>query len=280
MNRVFYLIIFTLVFTVFIFFLKNTIFIYDTREYDEINYIEKSSDLEKILNDENLFNLKDKNKEDPDNFNSAFKLDFQYFPKTYEKQVIDFKNIINAITWYNQFMLKISWLTVEFYEDIIDVRWKMKDAKIMLFWVHKLQSSEFSSLFIHELAHYIDLYFFIKKVSFDPSNNFYDISWDATKVMKKWQNLEDFVSWYAMTNKYEDLAESFTYYVLHNRDFMTKARKSIILNKKYEFFEKYLFKNEEFRWSDFSIDENILDYYRDITKIDINDEKFLQYLQK
>ena len=37
--------------------------------------------------------------------------------------------------------------------------------------------------------------------------------------------VKDFVSWYAMTNKYEDFAESFTYYILHNKDFLNKTKK-------------------------------------------------------
>jgi hypothetical protein len=45
-----------------------------------------------------------------------------------------------------------------------------------------------------------------------------------------------------MTNKYEDFAESFTYYILHNDDFALKAEKSDILKKKYNFFNIFLFK--------------------------------------
>jgi hypothetical protein len=54
-----------------------------------------------------------------------------------------------------------------------------------------------------------------------------------------------------MTNKYEDFAESFAYYILHNNDFQEKTRKSSILKKKYDFFGKYLFKNDEFKSIDF-----------------------------
>jgi hypothetical protein len=49
-----------------------------------------------------------------------------------------------------------------------------------------------------------------------------------------------------MTNRYEDFAESFTYYILHNKDFLKKTKKSIILKEKYNFFKNYLFTNEEF----------------------------------
>jgi len=45
-----------------------------------------------------------------------------------------------------------------------------------------------------------------------------------------------------MTNKYEDFAESFTYYILHNKDFQEKAQKSKLLQKKYDYFNIFLFK--------------------------------------
>jgi hypothetical protein len=54
---------------------------------------------------------------------------------------------------------------------------------------------------------------------------------------------KDFVSGYAMTNKYEDFAESLTYYILHNKDFLDKTKTSRILKRKYNFFSFYIFPN-------------------------------------
>jgi hypothetical protein len=54
-----------------------------------------------------------------------------------------------------------------------------------------------------------------------------------------------------MTNKYEDFAESFTYYILHNDDFLKKTKQSDILLKKYNFFDKNLFIYNEFKNTDF-----------------------------
>jgi hypothetical protein len=82
-----------------------------------------------------------------------------------------------------------------------------------------------------------------------------------------------------MTNKYEDFAESLTYYILHNKNFLEKSKKSKILEKKYRFFKKNLFRNDEFVDVDYTNDE-IKDYYWDITKIDYNLKKFLHYLKK
>ena len=98
--------------------------------------------------------------------------------------------------------------------------------------------------------------------------------------MKKQVTEKDFVSGYAMTNQYEDFAESYVYYILHNKDFYTRTQSSSLLRQKYEFFEKYVFSTKEFFKEDFSPDEEVKNYYWDITKIPIHVEKFLQYLQK
>jgi len=81
-----------------------------------------------------------------------------------------------------------------------------------------------------------------------------------------------------MTNMYEDFAESYTYYILHNSSFREKKSQSPILRQKYDFFEKYSFPKKEFFNRRFSVDESILPYYWDITKIEIDIEKFLQYV--
>jgi hypothetical protein len=69
-----------------------------------------------------------------------------------------------------------------------------------------------------------------------------------------------------MTNKYEDFGESFTYYILHNKDFLQKTKSSSILKQKYDFFGTYIFKKKEFFDTKFN-DEKVKDYYWDITKI-------------
>jgi hypothetical protein len=46
-----------------------------------------------------------------------------------------------------------------------------------------------------------------------------------------------------MTNKYEDFAESLTYYIVSNKDFLEKSEKSEILQEKYNFFANNLFSN-------------------------------------
>jgi len=48
-----------------------------------------------------------------------------------------------------------------------------------------LSEEEMLSVFIHELGHYFDINYLEKKVLFDLSNNFYDISWDSLNVLKQ-----------------------------------------------------------------------------------------------
>jgi len=83
-----------------------------------------------------------------------------------------------------------------------------------------------------------------------------------------------------LTNKYEDFAESFTYYILHNSDFYSKSEDSSILRAKYDFFSKFIFRNDEFKSDNYKTTTEIKKYYRDITKIEFSLENFLQYLKK
>ena len=83
-----------------------------------------------------------------------------------------------------------------------------------------------------------------------------------------------------MTNKYEDFAESFISYILFNDDFYNKSLKSETLQKKYDFFAKYIFRNNEFKNTSFNKNPIPTDYYRDCTKIEVNLEKLLDYLNK
>lgn len=197
------------------------------------------------------------------------------FKQKIKKFIFIFSDTIKFYSFYN----KINFLQLEFFENKIDTRWRMVRKKIKLFWFTKKKKEEYLSVFIHEFWHYIDIYFLKKDIFWnDLSTKFYNISWLSTKTKKGDSRIWDFVSGYAMTNKYEDFAESFDYYVLHNKSFLEKTKKSKILEKKYNFFKKILFKENEFCNENFSIEKK-KDYYRDITKIPYNLEKFLSYIK-
>ena len=53
--------------------------------------------------------------------------------------------------------------------------------------------------------------------------------------------MEDFVSGYALTNDYEDFAESLTMFVLFNEEFAQRAQKNEALKKKYLFLQDFVF---------------------------------------
>ncbi len=207
------------------------------------------------------------------------KVIFSYFPISFEQDSLDYSN------WFKSFLFsiiikdKIDYLNVEMHNDKSWVRWNMKNHHIKLFWLTQMGLSETIAVWVHEFGHFIDLYYFKKQVLTDLSDYYYNLSWDWVKVIKSWQTYDDFVSWYAMTNKYEDFAESFAYFVLHNEDFKEKSKKSIILRNKYDFFSKYLFRKKEFEKSNFW-DEKIKAYYRDITKINFSLQNFLEFLKK
>lgn len=206
------------------------------------------------------------------------RVSFHYHPKQFHDEIHDYIDALKAIIWAPQVYGVIDTLPFHFHKSVFDEtgvkrRGKIQNGEISFFGVNEMQKNEFSAVGIHEIAHYIDL-FFLKYVNGeDLSNRFYVLSWESVDTIVPWWKPEDFVSWYAMTNQYEDFAESFTYYVLHNKDFLFKAESSEILQKKYDFFSEHLLNFSSSIHTDFS-DEDVEYYYWDITKIDYNLKKF------
>ncbi len=282
MKKIFYILILSIIFSFLIFYIKNYFF-WDIEKVKikqiEEKYIEPTykKETEEIkTNSEIKEIIKDKLIKD---FLPKKIIEYSYIPKEFEDKCSKENNNLKIFFYTKTIKNKVNEIYIELYENIIDSRWKMKDKTIKIYWIPNLEQEEFLSVFIHEFWHYIDLYYLEKQVINDLSNYFYNISWNSTKIIKAGQKQEDFVSGYSMTNKYEDFAESFTYYVLHNEDFLKKSKKSDILHEKYNFFKNNVFIFEEFENTDFSESNIIKDYYRDITKIDYNIKNFLQYLE-
>jgi len=296
-------IIFLFVFTFFFFIL---IFIIDTFFFEqkkesifEEDYIDKSIEdfaflwpiseedkekywdlLKNFKEKEYIQEIQEQEKEDVWEKEATVSYFINIIPETARFEFSLQEALIRTFLESNYFLPKLDNVIVELYKQTSDVRGKFHKKIIKLFWVWNLPKSEFFSVFIHEFWHYIDLYFFVFENGEDVSNYFYEISWESTKVMKKWQEKQDFVSGYAMTNKYEDFAESFTYYLLHNNDFFEKSQKSTSLMQKYSFFHKYFSFGDTLKNYDFSQESEKKDYYWDITKISVDEEKFLQFLEK
>ncbi len=120
-------------------------------------------------------------------------------------------------------------------------RGRMRDAQISLS-PYIARDSEFTKLFVHELAHYIDLYILVAgKNGTDISDTFYYVSWQKPTVKRASQGTMDFVSGYAASNQYEDFAESLVFYIFHNATFADRALRSESLREKYLFFANSLF---------------------------------------
>lgn len=123
-----------------------------------------------------------------------------------------------------------------------------------------LDDAEIVSVFVHELGHIVDLGKLkgasiapsgfmdgeLKIPADDPSIQFYQFSWKNEKEQRFLAERKDFVSGYAMSDPFEDFAESFNFYVLHGADFRTLMTESPILTKKYEFLKNEVFDGIEF----------------------------------
>lgn len=187
--------------------------------------------------------------------------------------------LVEVFLYKKDILSHIKKLGVFFYKNRDETRGRMKWWNIHLYGVESFSDSEFLSVLLHEFWHYYDIYSLPGNAFGDVSQNFYNISWDSTTKIKKWQQAEDFVSWYSMTNQYEDFAESYVYYILHNKDFLEKTKNSAALSGKYEYLRDYVFQRNQFTWEDFSSD-SVSPYYWDITKIWVDVKKFLQYMQE
>ena len=124
-----------------------------------------------------------------------------------------------------------------------------------------MEAGEMAAVLIHEIGHNVDLGFLVEKNTVTPSEfkdgrslvyegdlslDFYRISWTNENTRNKTAGNFDFVSGYAMTDPFEDFAESYVYYVLHNQDFKSKAQTSDALYQKYEYMKNMVFKGRVF----------------------------------
>lgn len=109
----------------------------------------------------------------------------------------------------------------------------------------------------------------------DPSTFFYRLSFRTDKSLKPDADEKDFVSGYAMTDPFEDFAESYAYYVLHGDEFRKLARYNKVLKRKYRYIKYTVFDGVEFS-DDRNVERlNVLLRKFDVTVLDYDMERFL-----
>jgi hypothetical protein len=74
----------------------------------------------------------------------------------------------------------------------------------------------------------------------DPSLAFYRISWSDSKARRTESKAEDFVSGYAASDPFEDLAETMAYYILSRETFIERARTNVVIATKFKWMEAFL----------------------------------------
>lgn len=165
--------------------------------------------------------------------------------------------------------------SLEVYKESEDSTRGKAGSHRMILNVNPIQTNEeLLAVFTHEVGHIVDLGYlkgtselrsgFVDRKNYvpadDPSTDFYRISWRNSNVKRIESKRSDFVSGYAMTNPFEDFAETFLFYRYHGDKFRALAEKSVALQKKYTFMRETVFYGEEFQsGKDYTFLNNIWD---------------------
>lgn len=119
--------------------------------------------------------------------------------------------------------------------------------------------NEFMALIVHECGHVTDLGGLrgskdtaatafadgtTRMYTNDPSVKFYALSWNDAVTTQSKSSAKDFVSGYAQSDPFEDFAETFAFYALHQNEFKVIAKRSRILQAKFDFMKTVVFAGE------------------------------------
>lgn len=80
----------------------------------------------------------------------------------------------------------------------------------------------------------------------DPSVEFYNLSFKTDGKIKEDATEYDFVSGYAMSDPFEDFAETYAYYILHGSEFRKLKETNVTLTAKYNFLKTKVFNGKEY----------------------------------
>lgn len=171
-----------------------------------------------------------------------------------------------------------------------DGRRGLSGSGAMVLRCQNVTDSELVSVLIHEMGHLVDADFLIgfetenlsgfydfgvPVTADDASSLFYKITWDSETEMKSEISEVDFVSLYAMSDPFEDFAETYTYFRLHGSEFRKLVQSSEMLRKKYEFMKWYVFDGREFGELEDREDINIWERNYDVTILPFPLKNFL-----
>ena len=108
----------------------------------------------------------------------------------------------------------------------------------------------------------------------DPSLEFYRLSFENEATLREDASEYDFVSGYAMSDPFEDFAETYAYYILHGTEFRDLTDNNLILSKKYEYMKTVVFEGREYFNGDEEIDQTERHY--DVTVLPYDMERFFK----
>jgi len=207
------------------------------------------------------------------------KVQFRFIPTSLKQDIaFSYLPIAELFLLDRTILSRIHDTTLLLYKNSAHTRGRMKDGNIHMYNPESMTDAEFLGVLIHEFGHYYDIHSLRGNAFGDVSQKFYDISWQSVTTVKPWIWREDFVSGYSMTNQYEDFAETYLYFILHNEEFAFKSLSNEALQQKYDFMRWYVNLWPWLILSSFGTHE-MQDYYWDITKLPVDVKKFLQYLQ-
>lgn len=151
-----------------------------------------------------------------------------------------------------------------------------------------MSDNELTSVFVHEMGHIIDTGLYEGRSAAglsayndprstvfkdDPSIDFYSISWKDTTHVNSRSTAFDFVTQYAMSNPFEDFAESYNFYLLHGSQFKYMTKTNARLARKYAYLRDTIFHGKEFVNNDIKLNAKRRTY--DATVLPFSLEKFL-----
>lgn len=190
------------------------------------------------------------------------KTEFNYKDRLYYKSITIFLlDYLNSI--FHNIDKKIYYIKLQ--KEKLWRRWYAWHHSIVMNIKKNMDYKQFMEVLTHELWHIVDLWIITWKkriknkiytefwrASFsidDKSINFYKLSWKSEKIKQDYSYAKDFVSWYGLTDTFEDFAECFNMYVNHNSVFKKIAKESNIL------YKKYMFLNNILKWKYISSDK-------------------------